>query len=93
MNLNEPTNELSFITRGEPKRDQHLEHFVCYYLFHPLLRNVCQSRGNLPAYSLLRNAPLASRCLCYDYSVIIFLKPVNWPKDSSLVRALRDTIS
>jgi hypothetical protein len=39
-------NELSFITRGEPKRDHYLEEFVCYYLFHPLLRNVFQSRGN-----------------------------------------------
>jgi hypothetical protein len=37
---------LSFITREQPKRSHHLEQFVCYYLFHPLLRNVCQSRGN-----------------------------------------------
>jgi hypothetical protein len=29
-----------FITRGEPKRDHYLGLFVCYYLFHPLLRNV-----------------------------------------------------
>jgi hypothetical protein len=48
--------ELSFIIRGEPKRDHHLELFVCYYLFHPLLRN----------------ALLASRCLAMDCFVIIF---------------------
>jgi hypothetical protein len=30
--FHELTNELSFITRGEPKRDHHLEMFVCYYL-------------------------------------------------------------
>jgi hypothetical protein len=32
-------NALSSLTRGEPK-------LVCYYLFHPLQRNVCESRGN-----------------------------------------------
>jgi hypothetical protein len=41
---NKLTHELYFITRSEPKRDHHLEQFVCYYLFHPLLWNVCQSR-------------------------------------------------
>jgi hypothetical protein len=41
MTPNEYTNELSFVTRGESKKDHHLEQFVCYYLFHPLLRNVC----------------------------------------------------
>jgi hypothetical protein len=44
--LNDFTNELSFITRGEPKRDHHLKQFICYYPFRPLLRNVCQSRNN-----------------------------------------------
>jgi hypothetical protein len=29
--INELTNELSLITRGESKRDHHLELFVCYY--------------------------------------------------------------
>jgi hypothetical protein len=44
--IDEFTNELSFITRDEQKRDHHLKLFVCYCLFHPLLRNVCQSRDN-----------------------------------------------
>jgi hypothetical protein len=38
--FHELTNESSCTTRGEPKRDHHLELFICYYLFHPLLRNV-----------------------------------------------------
>jgi hypothetical protein len=53
--FNEFTNELSFVTRGEPKRERYLELFVCYYLFHPLLRNVS----------------LASCCLTMDYSASI----------------------
>jgi hypothetical protein len=36
------TNELSFITRDEPKGDHHLEQFVCFYLFYPLLRERVQ---------------------------------------------------
>jgi hypothetical protein len=66
---------------------------LCYSLFHPLPRIVCQSRGNalispsmfvaakrvnlvaslwfIQAYSLLRNALLANRCLAMDYSVTI----------------------
>jgi hypothetical protein len=32
LNPNEFTNEVTFITRGEPKRDHHLEQFACYYL-------------------------------------------------------------
>jgi hypothetical protein len=43
---NEPTNERFFITQCEPKREHYLDQFDCYYLFHPLLRNVCQSRDN-----------------------------------------------
>jgi hypothetical protein len=35
-----------FITRNEPNEDNHLELFVTYYLFYPLLWNLCQSRGN-----------------------------------------------
>jgi hypothetical protein len=37
---------IPFINRGDPKRGHQLEQFVFYYLFHPLLRNMCQSRGN-----------------------------------------------
>jgi hypothetical protein len=50
--LNEPTNELSFITRGEPTRDHHLQHFVSYIL--------C-----IRCYGYVF---LASRCLAMDYS-------------------------
>jgi hypothetical protein len=50
--IHEVANEFSFITRGEPNIDNHLEQFLCYCLFHPLLRNVS----------------LASRCLAMAYS-------------------------
>jgi hypothetical protein len=51
-----------FITRGEPKRDHHLEQFICYYLFHPLLRNVLVARG----------------CLAMDYSVTIWIWDITY---------------
>jgi hypothetical protein len=60
--FNSLTNALSFVTRGEPKRDHHLEQFVCYYLFHPLLRNVftepLSSNGLFRIYSLPRESVL-----------------------------------
>jgi hypothetical protein len=48
------SNELSFITRGEPNRDHHLENFVCYYLFHPLLRNMSISGQRFDFYRSIR---------------------------------------
>jgi hypothetical protein len=42
--LHQFTNELSFITLGEPKREHHLEQFV-YYSVILCLRNACQSRS------------------------------------------------
>jgi hypothetical protein len=35
-----------FISRCEPNTEHHLQQSVCHYLFHPLLRNVCQYLGN-----------------------------------------------
>jgi hypothetical protein len=72
------TNELSFINRGQPKKEHHTEEFVC---FHPLLWNVCQfwvTVWILAAYSLLWNMLLASRCLAMNYSVTILLKQGRW---------------
>jgi hypothetical protein len=41
--------------------DHHLEQFFCYYPFHPLLRNVCQSRGKPFSNGLFRLSGVMSQ--------------------------------
>jgi hypothetical protein len=81
---NEFTNELSFITRGEPKRDHHLELFVCHYLFHPMLRNI-----SLSSHCLAMDSSACIRChgnvLTEQFSsngrirhIMLILKMISW---------------
>jgi hypothetical protein len=63
------TSALSFITRGEPKRDHNL--LLCFIHCYDTCVNLVVTLSFLQAYLLLRNALLASRCLAIDHSFTI----------------------
>jgi hypothetical protein len=68
--------ELSFITRGEPKRDHHLENFrllLCFIRCYETYVNLVVTLWFLQACSLLWSTLVASRCLAMDYSVTIWI--------------------
>jgi hypothetical protein len=79
------TNE-RFYARAELNRDHHFEQFVCYCLFYPLLRNMCQSHGNVLISTCVFVASdtrcLASRCLTVDDSATVSTKLTARMKDS-----------
>jgi hypothetical protein len=66
---NELTNEPSFITQDEPKRDHHLEYFVCYYLCFVRSYETCLAT----CYSATEVLPLLTRLPNRCLAMVIFV--------------------
>jgi hypothetical protein len=91
--LDEFTNELSFITRGEPKRDHRNQDFVFCYVYirchsdtfaEPLWCKRVLIAGNssfLPACLLLRNPMFTNRCPTmdahFDFTIPVFSRHIT----------------